>query len=131
MGCKGFSGFADGRHEQSELVRIAKKLSKLEPKVQLRNFLSVEQIKDSEERAECEGLLQKERMFFEAKSVDTFNASDSRQPLTKRYLIVLFGRVLTAAIKKRANWLFFYYILSCLITLCCSIHLSSILRTLV
>lgn len=37
------SGFADGRHEVSP---IARKLSKLEPKVQLRNFPSVEQIQD-------------------------------------------------------------------------------------
>ena len=42
----GFGGFADGRHEQSELVRIARKLSDVEPKVQKRNFPSVEQIQD-------------------------------------------------------------------------------------
>ena len=39
------SGFADGRCNLLQ-VRIARKLSKLEPQVQLRNFTSVEQIQD-------------------------------------------------------------------------------------
>ena len=39
------SGFADGRYNLLQ-VRIARKLSKLEPQVQLRNFTSVEQIQD-------------------------------------------------------------------------------------
>ena len=30
----GFSGFADGRHDRMELVRIARKLSEVEPQVQ-------------------------------------------------------------------------------------------------
>ena len=34
------------RGDDTKLVRIARKLSKLEPKVQLRNFPSVEQIQD-------------------------------------------------------------------------------------
>ena len=42
----GFGGFPYGRHERSELVRIARKLSKLEPKVLLRNFPSVEEIQE-------------------------------------------------------------------------------------
>ena len=37
---------ADLRTDDTKLVRIARKLSKLEPKVQLRNFPSVEQIQD-------------------------------------------------------------------------------------
>jgi len=36
--------------------------------------------------AECEGLLQKERKFFEAKSVDTFNANN--QARTKNLLVL-------------------------------------------
>ena len=35
------------RTDDAKLVRIARKLSKLEPKVLLRNFPSVEQIQDS------------------------------------------------------------------------------------
>lgn len=31
---RGFSGFADGRHDRMELVRIARKLSEVEPQVQ-------------------------------------------------------------------------------------------------
>ena len=40
------SGSADLRTDDTKLVRIARKLSKLEPKVLLRNFPSVEQIQD-------------------------------------------------------------------------------------
>lgn len=40
------SGFADGRRYRRLLVRIARKLSKPEPAVLLRNFPSGEQIKD-------------------------------------------------------------------------------------
>ena len=43
----GFSGFADGRHERSELVRIANRLSRLSRKAFRRNSVSVEQIQDS------------------------------------------------------------------------------------
>ena len=43
----------------------------------------------SEERAECGGLLQKRTTFFEAKSVDTFNASDSRQSSNIYHKILL------------------------------------------
>ena len=48
---KKFGGFADGRRERSELVRIARKLSLSEPKVQKRNFPSVEQIQDESSNA--------------------------------------------------------------------------------
>ena len=40
-------GFSDGRHEWNELVRIARKLSEKEPKVQKQNFPSVEKIQES------------------------------------------------------------------------------------
>ena len=49
------SEFADGRHEQSELVRIARILSLLEPKVQKRNCSSVEQIQDRVGEARVRG----------------------------------------------------------------------------
>ena len=53
-------------------------MSKLEPMVQLRNFPSVEEIQDGEERAECGVLLPSEEIT-KAKHADTFYASDSRQ----------------------------------------------------
>ena len=43
----GFGRFADGRRNWKLLVRIARILSKLEPKVLLRNYSSVEQIQDT------------------------------------------------------------------------------------
>ena len=45
-----FGGFAYGRHERSKLVRIARKLSEVEPQVQKRNFPSVEQIQEKSRR---------------------------------------------------------------------------------
>ena len=51
---KKFGGFADGRRERSELVRIARKLSLSELKVQKRNFPSVEQIQDESSNARYE-----------------------------------------------------------------------------
>ena len=47
LNAKHSSGSADLRTDDMKLVRIARKLSKLESKVLLRNFLSVEQIQDS------------------------------------------------------------------------------------
>ena len=41
------SGFTYGRCERSELVRIAKELSRQEPQVRKRNFLSAEQIQEA------------------------------------------------------------------------------------
>ena len=127
---KKFGGFADvlslrkqelqsNSFPRSE-IRVARKLSRLEPKVLLRNFPSVKQIQEESSNAhhrrdddicyhlfyfECfdsENLLlkfergasrvrrtfAKRTTFFEAKSVDTFNASDSRQSSSTQLLFM-------------------------------------------
>ena len=83
------AGSADLRTDDTKLVRIARKLSRLEPKVLLRNFPSVEQIQDggSELRAKVFSL--EEMGFLKRKTVDPLNASEQDSPAYDTILIML------------------------------------------
>ena len=83
---------------ESELVRIARKLSVLEPKVQKRDFPSVEHIQDNLSLAIFVILrvIRRSRFFKSQSTRAQLIARYSWStwlPLTKRYLIVLLGRV--------------------------------------
>ena len=71
-------GSADLRTDGVKRVRIARKLSGVEPQVQKRNFPSVEQIQDSANELRAEGLTY-------VNSVDPLIASEQDSPISDKY----------------------------------------------
>ena len=81
------------RTDDAKLVRIARKLSKLEPKVLLRNFPSVEQIQDSGSELRLESFAKVEDLKHNSEL--PLNASDQdksrlRQLKEDKIFLVLF-----------------------------------------
>ena len=72
------------RTDDAKLVRIARKLSKLEPKVLLRNFPSVEQIQDSGSELRLESFAKVE--YLKLNSELPLNASDQDKSRLRQIL---------------------------------------------
>ena len=78
-----FGGSADLRTDDTKLVRIARKLSKLEPKVLLRNFPSVEQIQDSGSELRLESFAKVEDLKHNSEL--PLNASDQDKSRLRQF----------------------------------------------